>query len=79
MFAAARQARAAGLDLIGVYHSHPATPPRMSQEDIRLANDSSVVYLIYSLAQEELKGFRVSRDKTVSETIVEVAAPAAST
>ena len=76
-FAAARQARAAGLDLIGVYHSHPATPPRMSQEDIRLANDSSVVYLIYSLAQEELKGFRVSRDKVVSETTVEVTAAAA--
>ena len=73
-FAAVRQARAAGLDLIAVYHSHPATPPRMSQEDIRLANDSSVVYLIYSLAEQRLRGFRVSRDKVVSETNVEVTA-----
>jgi proteasome lid subunit RPN8/RPN11 len=71
-FAAARQARAAGLDLVAVYHSHPATPARMSREDIRLANDPGVVYLIYSLATGELKGFRVSRDKVVSEAPVQV-------
>ncbi len=72
-FAAVKQARTAGLDLIAVYHSHPATPARMSQEDIRLANDTSVVYLIYSLVDDRLKGFRVGRDKVVSETAVEIA------
>ena len=73
-FAAVKEARAEGLDLIAVYHSHPATPARMSAEDIRLANDASVVYLIYSLANEQLKGFRVSREKVVSEVPVEVVA-----
>jgi len=73
-FAAVKQARTSGLDLIAVYHSHPATPARMSEEDIRLANDTTVVYLIYSIAQGTLKGFRVSRDKVVSEVPVEVAA-----
>jgi proteasome lid subunit RPN8/RPN11 len=71
-FAAVKEARAAGLDLIGVYHSHPATPARMSEEDIRLANDTTMVYVIYSLAEERLKGFRVSREKVVSEVPVEV-------
>ncbi len=48
----------------------------MSAEDIRLANDTGVVYIIYSLAEETLKGFRVSRDKVVSEVPVEVVSDA---
>jgi proteasome lid subunit RPN8/RPN11 len=71
-FEAAKLARASGLDLVAVYHSHPATPARMSEEDIRLANDSSMVYLIYSLAQDRIRGFRVSREKVVDEVPVEV-------
>jgi proteasome lid subunit RPN8/RPN11 len=73
-FAAVKQAREAGLDLIAVYHSHPATPARMSEEDVRLANDTAVVYLIYSLVEGVVKGFRVTREKTVSEVPVEIAA-----
>jgi len=56
-----RQARSEGLKLIANYHSHPATPARPSQEDIRLAFDSEIVYLILSLAGEvpDLKGFKI--------------------
>ena len=71
-FGAIKEAREAGLDLIAVYHSHPATPARMSQEDIRLAHDTSVVYLIYSLAEDTIKGFQVDKDKTVNEVTVTV-------
>jgi [CysO sulfur-carrier protein]-S-L-cysteine hydrolase len=73
-FAAVKRARAEGLDLVAVYHSHPATPARMSQEDIRLANDTSVLYLIYSMVEDRLKGFRVDRQKTVVDVPVEIAA-----
>lgn len=73
-FAALRKARAEGLDLVAVYHSHPVTPARMSEEDVKLANDTGVVYLVYSLADGELRAFRVSRDRVVSEENVEVAA-----
>lgn len=61
-FAAVKQARAMGLQLIGVYHSHPATPARPSEEDIRLAYDPSVVYVIASLAdaQNPIKAFRIN-------------------
>lgn len=65
-FAAVRTARAAGLDLVANYHSHPETPARMSDEDIRLAHDTSIVYLIYSVSDEALKAFTVNARKDVS-------------
>lgn len=44
-----REARAAGLSLLGNWHSHPETPARPSAEDLRLANDPSALYAILSL------------------------------
>ena len=66
-FAAARQMRAAGLRLRAVYHSHPATPARPSQEDIRLAYDPALSYVIVSLAgaRPDVKSFRI-RDGQVA-------------
>lgn len=71
-FSAVKQARDAGLRLISVYHSHPETPARMSEEDIRLANDVETVYLIYSVATDEIKGFTIDREKVVSSYPVEI-------
>ncbi|HIJ90468.1 MAG: M67 family metallopeptidase [Desulfobulbaceae bacterium] len=48
-FATVRQIRAEGLQLAAAYHTHPETPARPSVEDIRLANDPNIVYLIGSL------------------------------
>ena len=48
-FQVAKNVRADGSDLIAVYHSHPASPARPSEEDIRLAHDSSIIYVIVSL------------------------------
>lgn len=44
-----------------VYHSHPETPSRPSEEDIRLAYDSNVSYIIVSLAERKpvVKSFRI--------------------
>ncbi len=71
-FAVLKRAREAGLTLLAVYHSHPETPARMSDEDIRLANDPNTIYLIHSLLDGGTKGFTVDRDKTVMEVPVEV-------
>ena len=71
-FAALKAARQKDLLLVAVYHSHPVTPARMSTEDIRLANDPTIVYLIYSLASEELKGFTVDEGKNVTPVAVTV-------
>lgn len=67
-FAAVRDMRANGLKLAAVYHSHPETPARPSQEDIRLANDPDISYVIISLADQGktvIKSFKI-RKGTVS-------------
>lgn len=66
-FAAVREARENGEGLLAVYHSHPETPARMSAEDIRLANDTSIVYVIHSLATGDTRAFTVDREKNVSD------------
>jgi proteasome lid subunit RPN8/RPN11 len=71
-FEALRQAREAGLQLRVVYHSHPETPPRMSAEDLRLAHDQSVIYLIYSLATREARGYTVSRHAVDEEISIRI-------
>ncbi len=71
-FAALKTAREAGLSLIGTYHSHPETPARMSEEDIRLAVDTSMYYAIYSVIEKKLKVFTVDAAKNVSESRVEL-------
>ena len=72
-FAVLKQARADGLDIIGVYHSHPATPARPSEEDIRLAYDPGISYVIASLAdnQKTIKSFKI-KNGTVEKEKLEV-------
>jgi proteasome lid subunit RPN8/RPN11 len=71
-FDAFQKAQSSGYDLIGVYHTHPATPARMSAEDIRLAHDTSLTYMIYSLRMDEIKAFKIDVDKKVTELPIEV-------
>ena len=47
-FAAVKDARSLGLTMLGNFHSHPETPSRPSEEDKRLAYDSTAVYMIMS-------------------------------
>lgn len=60
-FAVVKEARKEGLQLLSVYHSHPETPARLSDEDIRLFNDPDPVYCIVSLAGAvpTMNGFKV--------------------
>jgi anaerobic sulfite reductase subunit C len=71
-FAAARQVRAEGLAILGVYHTHPATSARPSAEDIRLAYDPAVIYVIASLQPEgrDIRAFRIRQGTVVNETLV---------
>jgi len=39
-----------GEELVGIYHSHPTTPPQPSSFDLEHANYPEVAYLILSLA-----------------------------
>ncbi len=71
-FAALKSARGEGLDLVAVYHSHPRSPARMSDEDRRLANDTNMIYVIYSFLTAEIRAFTIGESKAVSEVGVEV-------
>ncbi len=50
---AIKDMRKSGLKPLGNWHSHPESPSRPSEEDKRLANDSSASYLIISLMEDE--------------------------
>ena len=70
-FAVIKDIRSAGLKMIGIYHSHPATPARLSEEDIRLAITPDVVYLVISLLGEKpcLKCFHVAAGDVIEVPI----------
>lgn len=70
-FVALKDIRLEGLEITAVYHSHPESPARPSQEDIRLAYDSSISYVIVSLAgqKNEVKSFRIKDSKVEAENI----------
>ena len=62
-FALLEKVAAVGHVLVGNWHSHPSTPARMSEEDLRLAHDPAALYAIYSVRDDELGMFRVVRDE----------------
>ncbi|MDR1301573.1 MAG: M67 family metallopeptidase [Treponema sp.] len=72
-FKAVADIRKNGLLLLGNFHSHPASPARPSEEDIRLAFDPALSYVIISLQAGEpvLKSFLI-RQGVVSEEVVQV-------
>lgn len=74
-FAAVRQLRAAGMKLRAVYHSHPASEARPSEEDVRLAYDPGISYVIVSLVgpKETIKSFLI-KGSLVTDEDVEVLA-----
>ena len=67
-FAALRYARQHGLKILANWHSHPASPSRPSQEDLRLANDPTIRYAILSLYQGiHLNSFGIKNNQVVDK------------
>ena len=64
------EARAAGLAVIGAYHSHPRSPAAPSETDIREANDPEFVHVIVSLVSDpvDVRAFRI-----VNRAVLELA------
>lgn len=72
-FKALHESRNAGLEILANYHSHPETPARPSQEDIRLAYDPNISYVIISLADSispEIKAFKIKSGEVTEEEII---------
>ena len=80
LIAAQKQARQAGLDIVGFYHSHPDHPPRWSQTDLAEAHWIGCSYVITSVHKGKadvtnsfaLIGSREEDKKFVDEQIVVV-------
>ena len=70
-FAALRYAREHGLKILANWHSHPASPSRPSQEDLRLANDPTIRYAILSLldGQPKLNSFKILNGEVVDKEV----------
>jgi proteasome lid subunit RPN8/RPN11 len=61
-FAVMRETRSLNRQIIANYHSHPSSPARPSDEDIRLAYDPNILYVILSLRDKDnpvLKAFQI--------------------
>lgn len=70
-FAALKYARSKGLKILANWHSHPASPSRPSQEDIRLANDPNIRYAIISLldGQIHFNSFKILGGQVVDKEV----------
>ncbi len=57
--------------VLAVYHSHPETPARPSEEDIRLAYDPDVSHVIISLSgkKEDVRSFRIQQGEVEPEEL----------
>ena len=73
-FATIKDMRSKGVKMLAIWHSHPETPARMSEEDLRLAFTSDMVYIILSLAtpdKPDIRGFLLN-DKATSNIDIEL-------
>lgn len=71
-FAAVKDMRAAGFDMLAIYHSHPATAARPSVEDIRMAFTPNITYIIISLRQFNgpvVRAFTVKNGRTTEVAV----------
>ncbi len=69
---AMRRMRAAGEELVAIYHSHPHAPALPSPADIRESEYPDVLYLIISLDTQgvlEMRGFRLRSGKVTDVPI----------
>jgi len=70
-FAVVKECRRQGLKIRAVYHSHPNSPARPSCEDIRLAYDPVISYVIVSLMKPEpvVGSFAINKGIVIQEKI----------
>ncbi len=71
-FQAFKDAQSHKITLLSCYHSHPETPARPSEEDIRLAYDQNMNYIIISLQDKNapvMKSFWIKNGQVSTEDI----------
>lgn len=68
-------AEAKGLDVVGIFHSHPSSQAYPSETDKRFMQSNPVVWIIYSGVHDFLAGYVLGPDGRVAEVEVVRAGP----
>lgn len=71
-FAVVKDLRSKGLSMLAIYHSHPESPARPSEEDIKLALTPGVSHVIISLAdalQPVVKSYKIDQGEVNLEVL----------
>ena len=61
-----------GMEVIGIFHSHPARP-WPSSTDMKFMEINPVIWLIYSTTESKLKAFVYNDDDIVKEIAIRIA------
>lgn len=66
--------RESKLEMLAIFHSHPSTPARPSQKDIKMAFYEDIYYIIISLKGlvPETKAFKIYDNSVKEEIIVKI-------
>ncbi len=66
-----REMEAMGLELVGIYHSHPAAPAYPSKTDVARAYYPEAVYVIVSLQEDPpvIRAFRIQDGRVTEEDV----------
>ncbi len=73
-FKVIKEMRKLGLELVGIYHSHPESEPYPSKRDLEMAFYPEAIYLIISLKdikKPKVKAFRI-KDSQFEEVKIKV-------
>ncbi|MFZ3209383.1 MAG: M67 family metallopeptidase [Geobacteraceae bacterium] len=71
-FAVVKDMRIKGVKMLAIYHSHPETPARPSEEDIRMALTPGISYVIVSMMAPDaptLRSFKISDGQVQNEEV----------
>lgn len=60
-FQAVKSVRGSEVEIVGSWHSHPYSPARLSDEDVKLAADETALYGLVSLMEPDRPAFNVFR------------------
>lgn len=72
-FSAMKKMREKGAALIGIFHSHPQSPPYPSTKDVGLAFYADAIYIIVSLMDTEnpvVKAYRIAEGNIEEVSLV---------
>lgn len=67
-----KKVRTEQLEVLAVYHTHPESPARPSPEDIRLAFDPGIVYVILSLLEDKknIKAYKIIKGQVTEKKLI---------